>query len=102
MQRFDNSAFFKIAEGVEGHTQILALFDRSEVKNYKGIDSSKSTVDHIAFGISKKDYESEKKRLEDLGYEIRTAYHDWVNWRSLYVYDPEGNNVELVCYDEEN
>ncbi len=29
MTRFPNSAFFKIAEGYGGHTQVLALFDRS-------------------------------------------------------------------------
>ena len=39
--------------------------------------------------------------LEDLGCEVRTAYHKWVKWRSLYVTDPEGNNVEMVCYDGE-
>ena len=100
LQRFDKTVFFRIAEGVERHTQVLALFDRSGTEGYSGIDSKKSTVDHIAFGISKSDYEPEKNRIEALGYEVRTAYHKWVKWRSLYVTDPEGNNVELVCYDE--
>src|SRR5262245_5473485 len=30
MARFPTSAFFKIADGYEGHTQVLALFDRSQ------------------------------------------------------------------------
>ena len=101
LERFDKTVFFRIAEGVEGHVQVLALFNRSGTKGYTGIDSKKSTIDHIAFGISKSDYEPEKKRLEDLGCEVRTAYHKWVKWRSLYVTDPEGNNVEMVCYDGE-
>ncbi len=101
LESFEKTVFFRIAEGVEGHTQVLALFDRSGTDGYSGIDSEKSTVDHIAFGISKSDYEPEKIRIEALGYEVRTAYHQWVKWRSLYVTDPEGNNVELVCYDEE-
>lgn len=100
MERFHKTVFFRIAEGVEGHVQVLALFDRTGTEGYSGIDSKKSTVDHIAFTISKSDYEPEKKRLEDLGYEVRTAYHKWVKWRSLYVTDPEGNNIEMVCYDE--
>ena len=29
MRRFPDAAFFKIADGYGGHTQILALFDRS-------------------------------------------------------------------------
>ena len=101
LERFDKTVFFRIAEGVEGHIQILALFDRTGQEGYTGIDSKKSTIDHIAFGISKSDYEPEKKRLEDLGYEVRTAYNEWVKWRSLYVTDPEGTTVEMVCYDGE-
>ncbi len=101
LESFEKTVFFRIADGVEGHTQVLALFDRSGTDGYSGIDSEKSTVDHIAFGISKSDHESEKNRIEALGYEVRTAYHQWVKWRSLYVTDPEGNNVEMVCYDEE-
>ena len=100
LESFDKTVFFRIAEGVEGHVQVLALFDRSGTDGYTGIDAKKSTVDHIAFGISKSDYEAEKNRIEALGYDIRTAYHKWVKWRSLYVTDPEGNNVEMVCYDE--
>jgi len=100
MRRSDDAAFFRIAEGIEGHTQILALFDRSKREGYEGISAEKSTVDHIAFGISKSDYNSEKKRIQELGFEVRTAEHAWVKWRSLYVTDPDGNNVELVCYDE--
>ena len=99
LECFEKTVFFRIAEGIEGHTQVLALFDRSGTDGYGGIDSKKSTVDHIAFGISKSDYEPERKRIEALGYEVRTAYHQWVKWRSLYVTDPEGNNVEMVCYD---
>jgi hypothetical protein len=56
-------------------------------------------VDHIAFEIDLADFEPEKRRLEGLGHAVRTAEHAWVRWRSLYVTDPEGHTVELVCYD---
>jgi len=29
------------------------------------------------------------------------ATHECAHWRSLYVEDPDGNEVELVCYDPE-
>ena len=35
----------------------------------------------------------------ETGLVVTTAEHGWVHWRSLYVDDPEGNAVELVCYD---
>jgi catechol-2,3-dioxygenase len=100
MKRFPNAAFFRIAEGFGGHTQVLALFDRSAEEGFCGISPEKSTIDHIAFEIPLADFTVEKQRLEQLGLRVETAEHAWVHWRSLYVNDPEGNQVELVCYDE--
>ena len=100
MTRVPNCAFFKIADGYGGHTQVLALFDRSQGPGYRGIDVATSTIDHIAFEVPLADFADELKRLQGLGLQIETAEHPWVHWRSLYVTDPEGNQVELVCYDE--
>ena len=100
MTRFPDCAFFKIADGHGGHTQVLALFDRSGSHGYRGLDAALSTIDHIAFEIPLADFADERKRLESLGLQVETAEHSWVHWRSLYVRDPEGNQVELVCYDD--
>jgi catechol-2,3-dioxygenase len=99
MARFPNAAFFKIADGYGGHTQVLALFDRSQNPGYRGTDASTSTIDHIAFEIPLADFADELTRLKDLGLQVETTEHVWVHWRSLYVTDPEGNQVELVSYD---
>jgi catechol-2,3-dioxygenase len=89
------AALLKIAEGYGGHTQVLGLFDRAVP-----VGPEHTTVDHIAFAIALGDYDSEHRRLESLGLEVEAKEHDWVKWRSLYFHDPEGNQVELVCYDE--
>jgi catechol 2,3-dioxygenase len=99
MTRFPNAAFFQIAHGYGGHTQVLALFDRTRSPGYRGTDPATSTIDHIAFEIPLADFEGEKKRLEGLALQVEIAEHAWVHWRSLYVTDPEGTQVELVCYD---
>jgi catechol-2,3-dioxygenase len=100
MRRTDNAVFFKIADGYGGHSQILALFDRSSSPGYRGLNAATSTVDHIAFEIFPADYETVKARLQSVGLIVTTAEHAWVHWRSLYVVDPEGNEIEWVCYDE--
>ena len=99
LRRFPQSAFFRLAAGVGGHTQVLALFDRRADPDYAGLSAARTTLDHLAFGIPLAAYEAEKARLEGLGLRVETATHAWVHWRSLYVDDPEGNRVELVCYD---
>lgn len=94
IRRFEHATFFRIADGYAGHTTILALFNRNTP-----VDQANSTVDHIAFTIPLSDYEAEKQRLEALGLHVATATHEWVHWRSLYIQDPDGNEVELVCFD---
>ena len=100
MTRVPNCAFFKVADGYGRHTQVLARFDRSRTRGYRGTDAATSTIDHIAFEMALADFADERTRLEALGLQVETAEHAWVHWRSLYVSDPEGNQVELVCYDE--
>ena len=99
LRRFPRSAFFRLADGVAGHTQIFALFDRTAEPGYQGLSSAHTTVDHLAFAIALEDFAAEKARLEAAGLRVETAEHAWVHWRSLYVSDPEGNRVELVCFD---
>ena len=105
MRRFDHAAFFRIAEGHGGHTQILALFDRRaepsrSQTSFRGVDQRGSSLDHLAFEIDLSSIEAEQRRLESHGVEIETAAFEWVHWRSLFFRDPEGNRVEFVAYDK--
>lgn len=102
MRRFDHSAFFRIADGYGGHTQILALFDRVAEGDGFSVENGyrRPPLDHFAFEIGLDDYAAELERLQALGIEPRTRTFDWTSWRSIFVNDPEGNTVEWVCYDE--
>jgi catechol-2,3-dioxygenase len=90
----DGLVFFKIADLVEGHPQILGLFDRSIE-----VGQPTTTLDHFAFMIDAEDYEEERTRLESAGVTVFPKEFPHFHWRSLFFYDPEGNTVELVCYD---
>ena len=104
LRRDESFVFFKIAEGYGGHTQNLALFEasntmfldnKSEQLNHEG-----STLHHIALNVALEDFESERMRLEGLGLKVNATVHEWLHVRSLYFYDPEGNHLEFVAYDE--
>jgi len=104
LRRDESFVFFKIAEGYGDHTQNLALFsatNRSFIETKSSqLSQEETTLHHIAFNISLEDYESEKRRLEGLGLAVQATAHAWLHVRSLYFADPEGNLLELVCYDE--
>ncbi|KAB1194814.1 VOC family protein [Haloferax sp. MBLA0076] len=98
---YDTATFFGLGESHTGHEAVFVLFDRTETDDYVGIDPAKTTIDHFAFSIDPGDFGAEVERLRGHGLELDFAYHEWVEWRSLYFSDPEGNRVELVCFDPE-
>ena len=95
LRRDENFVFFKIAEGYGGHSQNLALFEASNTLN-----PQESTLHHIALNVAFEDFEAERIRLEGLGLKVNATVHEWLHVRSLYFYDPEGNHLEFVAYDE--
>ena len=100
MKRLPHAAFLSIAPDYGGHTQVLVLFDRSSKPEYPSFSHEKTPLDHFAFTIDLADYAAWRKRLEDLGLEVLAKEQRGFFWRSLFFDDPEGNVVELVCYDE--
>ncbi len=93
-REYSDCVFFEIAEGVTGHPQTLALFDR-------GVDvgTERTTLDHLAFVIDRDDYDARRAQLERLGLDVTAKEFPSFQWRSLFVRDPDGNTVEFVCYD---
>jgi len=55
------------------------------------------TLHHLALEIAPEDFDAERERLTSLGYAVRTGQHPIVPSRTMYVNDPEGNEVELIC-----
>lgn len=90
----DDFVFFKVADGVEGHPQVLVLFNR-------GVDvgPETSTLDHLAFVIASSAYDARRRQLESLDMRVTQKEFLFFHWRALFTSDPEGNTVEFVCYD---
>jgi len=111
LRREESFVFFKVAEGYDGHTQNLALFEASNTMFLDNkavqLNSQETTLHHIALNVALEDFESGKMRLEVLGLKVNATVHEWLHVRSLYFPDPErcpepvegGNLLEFVCYD---
>ena len=98
--------FFKIADGFQGHTQILALFSK-DATGRPGLHptgdlppetGARSSLHHIALNIAFDQQETAIAWFETLGLPVRVEHFGWVGWRGVFTSDPEGNTVELVAY----
>lgn len=100
-----SATFLKIDDDFEGHPQLLAIFEEShEFGGPQDIqpDLAKArvgTLHHFAFVLEQHDFNSDGDRLQRVGAELKFAEHAQFGWRSIYMHDPDGNSVELVCYD---
>ncbi len=95
--------FFKIAEGYGGHPQVLGLFDNSNPTAFEQIREKpkikSSSLHHLALEIDKSDYDVILNTLTKKEIEVKTRIFHWIQWKSIYLKDPEMNIVELVCFD---
>ena len=99
--------FFRIAEGFGGHTQVLALFEKTAAGrpglHPTGSDApetgARSSLHHIALTIPYHEQDAAMAWYEKLGKSYRVEQFDWVGWRGIFTEDPEGNTVELVAFD---
>ena len=103
VRAYPTIVFLKVGEldsplGRGGHPQLLVLFDR-QVQ----LDIALTTLDHVAFEIPLEQFQAERERLQQLGLEVSERIwrgeYAWLGARSLFIDDPDGNNVELIARD---
>jgi catechol 2,3-dioxygenase-like lactoylglutathione lyase family enzyme len=99
-------AFFRIGEGYAGHTAVLALFrhdvegaGRTRAGDQPPATGPGSSLHHIALSLPWAEHEAVMAWYEELGLEYHVEAFDWVGWRGVFTFDPDGNTVELVAKD---
>ena len=55
------------------------------------------TLHHLALEVAPEQFDAEQARLEGLGFSVRSGKHPVIPSRTMYVNDPDGNEVELIC-----
>jgi len=98
--------FLRIAEGFGGHTTVLALF-RHDVEGAGRTSGSEvppetgpgSSLHHLALTLPWDEQDAVIAWYERLGHDYNVEYFDWVGWRGVFTFDPDGNTVELVAKD---
>jgi len=89
-----NPVFLEAGEGHAGIPQMIVVVQLPAGAEPFG---SPRTLHHLALEIDPADFDAEHTRLESLGYALRTGQHPVIPSRTMYLNDPEGNEVELIC-----
>jgi catechol-2,3-dioxygenase len=86
--------FLKAGQAAVGIPQMLVLV---QLPADAGAFERPRTLHHLALEVAPEDFEAERARLEGLGFQVRTGQHPVIPSRTIYVDDPMGNEVELIC-----
>ena len=89
-----NPVFLRAGDPAVGVPQMVVLV---QLPTDAGAFQRPRTLHHLALEVAPEDFDAEKARLERLGFQLRSGQHPVIPSRTMYLDDPEGNEVELIC-----
>ncbi|MBA2392125.1 MAG: VOC family protein [Ktedonobacteraceae bacterium] len=88
------NAFLKVGEGKAGIPQMIVLVPKSE--EIKALPSGYQ-LNHIAFELPTDLFNTQHELFVVAGYKPRDGKHPILDSRTMYIDDPDGNEVEFIC-----
>ncbi len=88
------NSFLKVGEGHAGVPQMIVLVPKSEEVKAK---PSGFQLHHLAFELPPDQFDAQHAALVAAGFTPRGGKHPVLSSRTMYVNDPDGNEVELIC-----
>ena len=88
------NVFLKVGEGNAGIPQMIVLVPKSEEIKAR---PSGYQLHHLALELPEDQFEHQHDALVAAGYEPRGGKHPVLASRTMYVDDPDGNEVEFIC-----
>jgi len=58
------------------------------------------TLHHLAFEVAPEHFDLLEETLRDRGFQPRTGQHPVLPSRTIYIDDPDGNEVEIMCTND--
>ena len=88
------NSFLKVGEGHAGIPQMIVLVPKSDEVKAR---PSGYQLHHMALELPEEDFDAQHAALVAAGYEPRPGIHPVLASRTMYVDDPDGNEVEFIC-----
>lgn len=91
------NVFLKAGPGQAGIPQMIVLVPLPEGA---AAFAPPRALHHLALEVAPEDFDAVAEHLRANGYAPRDGRHPVVPSRTLYVDDPDGNEVEIICRSE--
>ncbi len=88
------NVFLKVGEGNAGIPQMIVLVPKSEEVKAK---ASGYQLHHMALELPQEEFDAQHAAFVKAGYAPRGGKHPVLASRTMYVDDPDGNEVEFIC-----
>ncbi len=89
------NVFLRVGDGHAGIPQMIVLVPKSETVKAK---PSGYQLHHMAFELSAEAFDAQRNALVAAGFTPRDGIHPVLPSRTMYVDDPDGNEVEFICH----
>lgn len=91
------NVFLKAGDGHAGIPQMIVLVPKSEAVKAQ---PSGFQLHHLAFELPADQFDAQHARFVEAGLQPRGGKHPVLASRTMYVDDPDGNEVEFICQAE--
>jgi catechol-2,3-dioxygenase len=88
------NVFLKVGEGNASIPQMIVLVPKTDEIKAK---PSGYQLNHLAFELPEEAFDAQHAALVEAGYQPRSGKHPVLASRTMYVDDPDGNEVEFIC-----
>ncbi len=88
--------FLRMGPSQAGIPQQVVLVPRSMVSS-EPLPHSR-VLHHIGLEVAPDDFDSERQRLESLGFALRGGQHPFMPVDAFYLDDPDGNEIEIATW----
>ena len=88
------NVFLKVGDGTTGIPQMIVLVPKTDAIKAK---PSGYQLNHMAFELPTDQFDAQYETLVAAGYKPRDGKHPVLASRTMYIDDPDGNEVEFIC-----
>ena len=88
------NTFLKAGEGNAGIPQMIVLVPKSDEVKAKPFGYQ---LHHMAFELPEEAFDAQHDAFVAAGYQPRGGKHPVLASRTMYIDDPDGNEVEFIC-----